>query len=155
MTGDELVRKLESLAQLDIDAVHVYTQALEHVTDAEVREAFVRFQGEHQYHAEQLGDAIERLGGERPEMKIDLMGRMADWVTALRSMSGTSGALHAMKTAERYHNNRYGDAQSWGLEDAGLATTLRRFYDDEKRHLAFVEQRLSGYVTVGGRNESR
>ena len=150
MDMEDLSRKLESLAQLDTDAVQVYSDALEHVKDDDVREAFTRFQGEHRYHIDQLSEAIMRLGGEKPELKVDLMGRMADWVTSLRSMSGTSGALHAMKTAEKYHNSHYGEAVKWDVGDAEIATMLSRFYDDEKRHLAFVEERLSAHAAAGG-----
>lgn len=150
MERDDLLRKLESLAQLDTDAVRVYDEALEHTTDDEVREAFQRFQGEHQYHATTLADTIERLGGKRPDLKVDLAGHLADWVTSMRSIRGTQGALHAMETAERYHNRHYDEAVTWDLGDADLATTLRRFSDDEKRHLAFVEEKLGKVAATPG-----
>lgn len=143
MDRDDLLHKLHSLAQLDTDAVRVYDEAIEHVRDDdEVRKSFETFQGEHRYHAEQLSAAIVRLGGKKPELKVDLIGHLADWVTALRSVRGAEGALHAMETAEKYHNRHYGEALTWDVDDAELATMLKRFDDDEKRHLAFVEKRL-------------
>lgn len=150
MQTEELVRKLESLAQLDTDAVQVYSEALAHVHEDDVREAYTRFQGEHRYHASTLSDAIVRLGGKKPELKVDLMGRVADWVTSFRSMLGKEGALHAMKTAERYHNSRYADAAAWDLDDSDLAAILARFYGDEKRHLAFIDERLHAHAPAGG-----
>lgn len=150
MERDDLSRKLESLAQLDTDAVRVYDEALEHVTDDDIRKNFERFQSEHRYHAEQLSDAIVRLGGKKPELKVDLAGHLADWVTAMRSVRGTEGALHAMETAEKYHNRHYGKAVGWDVGDDEVATLLRRFDDDEKRHLAYVEERLGKTAPAGG-----
>jgi rubrerythrin len=150
MERQELLRKLESLAQLDTDAVQVYDEALEHVTDEDVRTNFMRFQGEHRYHAEQLALAIVRLGGRRPELKVDMAGHFADWMTSIRSMGGAEGALHAMTTAERYHNRRYGDAASWDLGDDDTTTLIRRFAEDERQHLVYVEERVQAAKTAGG-----
>jgi len=142
MDDTELARKLASLGRLDFDAVSVYSEALAHVTDDTVRASFEQFQADHKYHAEHLAEAVERLGGEKPEPKVDLMGQVADLVTALRSRGGTVGALHAMLTAEHFHNSRYGDAATWDVGDEEIATLLKRFFDDEKHHLAFIEEHL-------------
>jgi hypothetical protein len=151
MERKDLVKKLESLAQLDTDAVRVYDEALEHTKDDAVSSAFREFQSEHRYHAERLSDEIVRLGGEKPDLKVDLAGHLADWVTAIRSARGTEGALHAMQTAEKYHNRHYGEAVTWDVGDDEAATLLRRFDDDEKRHLAFVEEHLGKTAHAGGR----
>jgi hypothetical protein len=151
MDRDDLLRKLESLAQLDTDAVAVYDEALEHTTDEDVRKNFQRFQSEHRYHAEQLSEVIVRRGGKKPELKVDAAGHLAEWATSIRSRRGTEGALHAMETAERYHTRRYGDAVGWSVDDNEVATMLQRFDDDEKRHLAFVEQRLGKTASVGSK----
>ncbi len=146
MDTTELAHKLASLGQLDFDAVSVYSEALQHVRDDDVRAAFEQFQADHKYHAEQWGAVVERLGGERPEPKVDLMGQMADWVTALRSRGGTVGALHALLTAEHFHNSRYGQAAEWDVADEEIAALLKRFLGDEKHHLAFIEEHLGKEV---------
>lgn len=149
MERDILINRLASLAQLDRDAVGVYDEALEHVTDDDVRSAFQRFRGEHEYHAVTLGAAIESLGGRMPE-DADAMGRMAEWVTSVRSRGGTEGALQAMETAEHLHNRRYKEAIGWDVGDETLAFDIRRFAGDERRHLDYVEARL-GHPAAGRR----
>lgn len=149
MERDELLRKLKSLAQMDTDAVDVYREALEHVTDDDVRTNYERFQGEHQHHAEELSKLIVRLGGEQPDLKVDMSGRLVDWVTAIRSRRGTEGALHAMETAERYHNRHYDEAIGWDVEDDEVSKLLKRFDEDEKRHLGYIEERLGANITAG------
>ena len=142
MDNAELILKLTSLAQLDVDAVDVYREALARTTDEDVRKNFERFQGEHEYHSTKLLDAVVALGAPRPEPKVDLLGHVADLVTSLRSRSGTKGALHALLTAERYHNSRYDAAAAWDVGDVEIAAQLGTFRDDERRHLEFVEMRL-------------
>lgn len=150
MERDDLLKRLDSLAQLDRDAVSIYDEALEHVTDDEVRTKFQEFRGEHEYHAKTLEEAITRLGGEARELEVDAMGRVADWVTSIRSLGGTKGALHALRTAERYHNRRYGEALEWSVEDTDLVESLRRFRDDERRQLEYVEARIEEPATARG-----
>jgi rubrerythrin len=140
---DEAVRKeLTDLAQLDRDAVGVYDDALKHVDDDEVRASFKEFRDEHEHHITVITASLKRITGQSPDLSVDFMGRMAEFVTTLRSASGTTGALHAMRTAEQYHNHRYEAALGWDIGDEDLASLIRQFREEEKRHLAFIEQRL-------------
>jgi rubrerythrin len=143
MDKNDLMKKLSSLAQLDRDAVSVYDEAIKHVEDDDVLMKFKEFQAQHDYHAKSLVLAIEKRGGVPPELDLDFMGRMADWVTNLRSRRGTEGALHAMKSAEDYHNKRYTETHGWDTGDAELHDMLEQFHGDEKMHLDYVEQRLN------------
>ena len=90
----------------------------------------------------EISAALERLGGQALDLHVDAMGHIADWVTAFRSMGGEQGALHAMHTAEKYHNTRYDEAVTWDVGDIDLQATLQRFYVEEMRHLEFVETKL-------------
>lgn len=143
----DLLKKLESLAQLDRDAVSVYDEALKHAEDEDVKTHFKEFHDEHEYHVTQLSAAIVKMGGQAPKLRVDFAGHMADWVTTLRSMGGTKGALHAMRTAEKYHNSHYAETQKWDVDDAELKSMLDRFYGEEKRHLEFVESKLGVHAT--------
>jgi rubrerythrin len=142
--------KVRSLAQLDRDAIDVYEQALQHVQDAEVRDRLTDFRDEHQHHVTELAAAVERLTGQGFIAREDVMGHVAEWVTAFRAMGGQRGALEAMRSAEKYHNSRYSEAVTWDVADDQLRDQLAQFYEDEKRHLAYVESELgvsAGTVT--------
>jgi hypothetical protein len=86
---------------------------------------------------------IVRLGGPTPELKVDLMGTVADWIVSFRSMLGEKGPLHAMHMAETYHNRRYKEASTWSVGDETLAVQLKVFYEDEQRHLRFIDEKLA------------
>jgi rubrerythrin len=138
---EDLQKKLTGLAQLDTDAVTVYDEAMKHVTDDEVKTNLQGFRAEHDFHAKQLSETINRMWGVTPELKVDVMGHMADWFTSMRSMGGTEGALHALKTAEGYHNTKYREATMWDTDEE-LRNMLDRFYQNEKHHLEYVEAHL-------------
>ena len=63
------------------------------------------------------------------------------------------GALHAMLTAEHFHNSRYAEAAKWDVADEEVATLLKRFFDDEKHHLAFIEERLGKVAPAAAATE--
>jgi len=134
--------KLGDLAQLDTDAVGVYGEALERVEDASIKETLTDFRDEHDHHAKVLVAAIERLGGAAPALSVDLVGRLAEFVTQFRSHGGTRGALHALKSAEQYHNRRYAEAANWEIDDEELTMSIQQFYREEQRHLSYVESQL-------------
>lgn len=142
MDAREAVRHVKSLVHLDLDAVHLYDEALEHVRDEDVRARFSEFRDEHEYHATVLAAEITRLGEEPPKPRVDIAGELAEVVTAIRATRGTVGAIEAMRTAERYHNRRYHEAQTWQL-DVTLTEVLARFYTDEQRHLEYCEKKLA------------
>lgn len=146
MEREEMLKKLESLAQLDTDAVAVYSEALEHAVDDDVRGNFGQFLDDHMRHAERLTEIIERIGGVQPKLHVDMAGRLAEWVTSIRARRGTEGALHAMETAERYHVSRYREASEWELEDREVQLMINGFYEDEQRHLGYVQERLKSPV---------
>jgi rubrerythrin len=139
---------LSSLMHLDIDAAEVYDEVLKHVTDEEIAASYRAFKGEHANHAKVLAEAITAMGETPPEQREDLMGRIAEMAMGIRSVTGDSGALHAMHTAEKLHNSQYAASQEWDVE-ASLKETLAAFYEDEKRHLAYIEKRLEASAIAG------
>jgi len=141
--NDELIKKLHSLAQLDRDAVTVYDDALKRVTNDDVRSHYVEFRDEHAHHVTAISEAIVRLGGTELELKVDAMGTMAGWAVSFQSSLGAKGPLHAMHTAEEYHNSRYKEAAGWTVDDTQLAADLKVFYGEEQRHLSYISERLA------------
>lgn len=134
---------LASLAQLDVDAVKAYERALRNVDEPDVHRRLAVFRDDHERHVQELGDAIRSLGGSPPEPKPDLKGLLLGGLTALRSATGTGGALSAMRGNEQLTNRRYDAAlRTEGLSDE-FRDLIRRNWEDEKRHLRYIEQTLA------------
>jgi hypothetical protein len=76
-----------------------------------------------------------------PEFSRDLKGLLLQGFTRLRSVTGTAGALRAMRGNEILTNLYYDRALAWDLPPE-IRRMLLRNRDDEIRHLAFVEQAI-------------
>lgn len=140
MTQD-IVKTLNSLIQLDIDAFHAYQQAVGRVDVPLVKEQLSRFRDDHERHIRELSAKVRELDEEPPKPSPDLKGYLIEGFTALRSVTGTEGALKAMKTNEQLTNRRYDEGRKIEAS-ADIHALLVSNWEDEKRHLEFVEQCL-------------
>lgn len=143
MDTQEMVKKINSLVQLDIDAIHAYQQAIEKIDVDSVKTQLKQFESDHQRHVSELSQVVRRLGGQPPEFQRDFKGFLIQGFTAMRSVTGTEGALKAMKTNENITNRNYDDALSWDLPN-DVKDVIRRNREDERRHLQYIEQAISG-----------
>jgi rubrerythrin len=142
MDQGELVDKLKSLFHLDVDAVHSYNQAIKNMDVADYRKQLSMFRDDHERHVKEISERIRALGDTPPDYSRDFKGFFLEGFAAIRSSSGTEGALNAMRSAEQMTNRTYGDAMNWDV-DQDTRSLIQRNYDDERRHLQWVEQTLS------------
>lgn len=142
----EAIDLLISLCQLDIDAWRAYEQAIENVTHSDVAAQLRAFQADHDRHIRELGDAILRLGGNPPDRKPDIKGFLIEGFTAIRSQTGTAGALKAMDSNEMLTNNRYEAALDNPVLPPQTRTLVAANYADEQRHLEWIRDAIAREV---------
>ncbi|MCM2279735.1 MAG: ferritin-like domain-containing protein [Oligoflexia bacterium] len=142
MRQDDIIGKLKKLAQLDIDAIHAYDHAVENIDTPEIKNAMLGFRQDHFRHVENLSRVIAGLGGTAPAFKKDFKGHVIEGFTALRSKTGPEQALKAMRSNEKLTNSMYGEALTWPVDPAARAV-IRANAEDERRHLAYIEQVLN------------
>ncbi len=142
MERKELIDQLESLIKLDIDAIHAYDQAIKRIEQPMYRDKLLTFQGDHRRHVDSLSAKLRELGETPPAFTPDFKGFFIEGFTALRSMTGTKGALEAMETNERLTNSRYEKAS--GMDwPSDIAVIIRENLADEQRHIAFIREATS------------
>ena len=148
--GNPLVHRLNSLVQLDFDAIASYEHAIEHCDDARVRRDLELFRGDHQRHIADLGKVIHALDGRPIDVHLDLKGVVLEGLTTVRSYGGTLAALRAMRTNERFTNYSYRKTASIALAPIARIVVAQN-YADEQRHLAMIEahiDRMTGTAVV-------
>ncbi len=145
MNNSDLAKKLSSLAQLDVDAAHAYSQAIDEVDIPSVREHLSKYRNDHDLHYSELSTEIRKLGAEPPEYSRSFKGFLIEGFTSVRSATGTKGALEAMETNERLTNRKYQDATTWDVP-AQTALLIRKNYQDEQTHLQFIRNALADRV---------
>lgn len=138
------VRTLNDLIQLDYDAVQAYEQAIERVDadDVDVRVDLDSFRQDHERHISDLQNAVRVLGGQPKDPSRDLKGLLLEGLTALRSATGTLGALKAMRMNEKVTNKSYSKAADIRLPFAAREVVARNF-DDERRHLSVIKAHIA------------
>jgi uncharacterized protein (TIGR02284 family) len=143
----KMAKRLRGLMQVDIDAVEAYNEAIDKVDSQELRSRLSSFRDEHQRHVSELQSAIKDMGSEPPDLDPDFKGRLIEGMTALRSTFGDEQALKAMRRNEQTTNNAYEDALQEHKWPGAVQRVIQRGYEDERRHLEWIEQQLS--VTAG------
>jgi rubrerythrin len=141
MHTDDVITKLNALVQLDFDAAKTYERACQKIDLPEVRNQLEIFRQDHLRHVIELSEAIARLGGTPHEPHRDVKGVVLEGLTALRSVSGTHGALSAMRLNEKLTNRSYDEALRADLP-ADIAFLVESNRADERRHLAYIETTL-------------
>ncbi|MDF2690533.1 MAG: ferritin-like protein of unknown function [Gammaproteobacteria bacterium] len=141
MNNQEIVNKLSKLIQLDIDASEAYKQALQKIDHMAIHTSICQFREDHLRHIDNLSAIIQELGGKVPDYKQDLKGYLIEGFTALRSVTGTEGALKAMQGNEKLTNRVYKEATSLDLP-VHVMQLVQQNYADEQRHLRYIEQVL-------------
>lgn len=142
MDTQKLIAKLNDLIQLDIDAVEAYKQALKNIDDKSVYDKINQFCLDHERHIIDLSQAVRKLDGKPIERSQDFKGFLIEGFTAIRSATGTEGALKAMKTNEKLTNQKYHDAMILDLP-AEIKLIIEKNYADEKRHLDYIQSVLA------------
>jgi uncharacterized protein (TIGR02284 family) len=141
MTNTEMIERLTSLIQLDIDAVHAYEQALKQIDDSTMHAQITAFRDDHQRHIADLSAKVSAIGGEPPEYSPDFKGYLIEGFTALRSITGSEGALNAMESNEKLTNKKYEEALEWDLTPE-FGALIRKNFEDERRHLIYIQNAL-------------
>jgi len=141
--------ELVELIELDGDTLQVYDEALGHIDHPDVREAVEAFEADHERHIADLTELIDELGGEAPPAKADLKGTVMRALTALRSATGTNGALKALRTDEKLTCRTYAKVVDAELPEPA-AQVVADHLSDERRHLAVIEAMLADLQRRGG-----
>jgi uncharacterized protein (TIGR02284 family) len=145
MNRDDILDNIEKLIHLDVDATHAYDQAIKNINEQAIKDKLIQFQADHRKHIDLLSAKVLELGGTPPELSSDFKGFIISGFTALRSLTGTKGALEAMETNERLTNTKYEEACKKDFP-ADILSIIQQNFADEQRHLAFVREALQ---TVG------
>jgi len=98
---NDVIKMLKDLCQLDIDAIFSYEQALEKIDDQKIYHEIESFRQDHLRHVNDLNTMLEKLGETPLNITKDFKGFLIEGFTALRSITGTEGALHAMEGNEK------------------------------------------------------
>jgi rubrerythrin len=149
--ADEIpaVELISALARLDLEAALAYEAAAELSGEAQLAEQLRAFARDHRAHAESLNETLESEGEDAiapPQRRGALAG-----LVGLTGPLGADVIVVTLLGNEQLTNLAYDAALSydWDQETAGM---LRRFQQDEERHVAWL---AAEHERLGGESEEQ
>jgi len=136
---------MNDLIQLDIDAAHAYTEAINVIKEKDIHENLQNFKEDHNRHIKELSALLKDLGGEPIKHTQDFKGYVIQGMTFLRSITGTEGALKAMIMNEKITNKKYQEALEYQSLPHELRSLINANFHDEKDHLAYISKKVAEY----------
>jgi bacterioferritin (cytochrome b1) len=137
----DLTSVLHQLVELDYDAVEAYRSAIERLHDSDSKASLTEFMHDHERHIDDVGALLRALGTDAPRGP-DLKRVLTQGKVIIAGLLGDRPVLIAMKTNEDDTNTAYERAAGRDDLTAEQQLVLRRNLSDEKRHRAWIEQRL-------------
>src|SRR5207253_1968321 len=98
--------------------------------------------GDHERHTRDLRPLVERMG-EKPSDRPDVKSILTKGKVVLAALVGDRPILQAMKTNEDDTNTAYERAAARSDLTPDVRDVIMRNLADERRHRAYIEQRLS------------
>lgn len=142
----DLVAALCACIELDYDAIEAYEAAIARLDEAVDKARFREFLDDHRRHVDDLGILVRELGGS-PPLKGDAKAILTKGKVVIMGLAGTKGVLEAMKTNEDDTNVAYERLCARGDVSERVRAILQRGLADERKHRAYIEQRLGRVPT--------
>jgi rubrerythrin len=136
-----VVGLLNELLHMELDAIEAYETAIDRLQDAGTRAQLQRFLEDHRQHTHELRELVQRLGGD-PGAEPEGRRLLAQGKLVLSRLSGDKALLQAMRSNANETNTRYEKARDAPGLDARTRAALSRNLSDERRHRAWIVQRL-------------
>jgi uncharacterized protein (TIGR02284 family) len=137
-TENELVDLFNHLIELDFDAIAAYDEAITHLKKKEYQDELKRFRQDHYRHTQELAEIVSELG-EEPAKKASLKSWLTKGKVVLAELGDDISILKAMLSNEEDTNTAYRKAFERTRESLGFEAFIKRAYEDEKRHKAWIE----------------
>lgn len=136
----KLAQELIALCRLDIDAVTAYEQAFAQVDHPVVRKRFTEFVSDHNRHIVDLSQQLRDYGEVPPRREPGKDAFFTRGFSGAGPGTGIKGVLEAMEANERIVSAAYADALDHPDMSPDARALILENYEDEKRHLEFVEE---------------
>jgi uncharacterized protein (TIGR02284 family) len=143
----ELAKLINSLIELDYDAIAAYRTAIQKLGNAEDKAALRGFMADHERHVVDLRPFVEHFG-EKASDGTNAMVILTKGKVVIAGLMGDRAILEAMKSNEDETNRKYERATARTDLPIGLMAVLHKNLADERRHRAYLVNRLGTRDTL-------
>ncbi len=156
MVGNEkeLAKLLNSLIELDFDAIAAYRAAIDKLQNAEDQGKLRGFMADHERHIVDLRPLVETLG-ETAADGTNAKVILTKGKVVIAGLMGDRQILEAMKSNEDDTNAAYERANSRMDLTPEMREVIARNLADERRHRAYIVQRIASAQARGAQPQPR
>ena len=141
----DFMTAIKNLIELDYDAIAAYDAAIDRLDKEGFRKAFRDFRKDHEKHIEGLS-AFLKSKEEVPPTGPSAKSYLTQGKVILANLMGDLTILKAMRTNEIDTTTAYGRINNYEDIPKEIRGILKQGLEDEKRHLAWLEETLEEAV---------
>lgn len=142
LSKKEMARELHVLAQYEIDTYFIISQAIDSVTDADLKEAFRRMRDEISSFIETLCQQIRDLHREPPSFGRDFKGFFMQGYVAVVGLGSQKAVLTAMADNYATIQSAYRRAHAMKFR-SNIQELIDKVYQTHQEHLNYIKSRVS------------
>ena len=139
--NESFIEELKDLLCLDYAAADAYEAVIERISNETYKSKLEEFKDDHLTHIENITTFFKRGGHDYPTSagmkKILTQGKVV-----LANLIGDATLLKAMKSNEQQTTQSYEHINKYNEIPEGIRGALLKGYEDEKKHLSWIEQEL-------------
>jgi rubrerythrin len=129
---------LQTLVELDYDAVEAYDAAIERLKNLEHKAVLQGFRKDHQRHIQEISDLLVAHGEKAPE-KSDAKKWLTKGKVVIAGLVSDNLVLAAMQSNEIDTNTAYEKINAHESKWVDAENILETAWKDEKRHKAWLD----------------
>jgi rubrerythrin len=126
---------------LDYAAVEAYDASIERFINPEYKKQFHKFKKDHEDHIKNISNFCKEIGQDYPKGP-GMKQILTEGKVVLAGLVGDQAILKAMKSNELETTTSYKQINTYPTIPANLKEVLKKGYEDEKRHLEWIEKEL-------------
>jgi uncharacterized protein (TIGR02284 family) len=141
-TQTDFVDALNDLLEMEFEALEIYDAAIHRLDKEDYRDKLREFKEDHEKHVKDLTDYLEKIG-EEPSKKPSGKQVLPISIISLKSLIGDKSILKTMVSVEEDTNKAYERMNKHSDKHEKSADMIKEFYNDEKKHKAWLEKETS------------
>jgi hypothetical protein len=150
-SNEQIVKHINSLIALDYDAIAAYEAAIDRLHGVLDQDQLRSFLADHRRHVFELTPFVLEFHGQ-PVTEADFKKVLTKGKVVLGAVIGDRAVLGAMHSNEETTTKAYHAASTEPGIPARVRAVLERNLADERRHLGWLQQRLSTTTLVSERH---
>lgn len=139
---DEFIYDLKNLLSLDYAAIDAYETAIEKLTNQTYKNKLEEFKKDHQNHVKNISNYLKKKNEDVPT-GAGLKRILTQGKVVLANLAGDIAILKAMRSNEVDTTEAYENINNYSHLLPEIKKSLLDGYEDEKRHLAWIEKELA------------